>query len=59
MKKRKRKQRKEIIKLLRAIDDKLAEIINGQARLEAQLEQSGRLEEVPSEGGQSAHQLAA
>ena len=56
--KKKQKQRKRIIKLLRAIDDRLAEIINGQARLEALLDQSG-LEEVPSEEGRSAYQQAA
>ena len=48
---KKKRHRKRILKLLRSIDTKLGEIIDGQARLEALLEPGqSELEEVPNDG---------
>jgi hypothetical protein len=44
-----------IIKLLRSLDDKLGEVINGQARLEALLDQSA----LEPEGVRPVHLQAA
>ena len=47
---KKKRHRKRILKLLRSIDTKLGEIIDGQARLEALLEPGqSELEEVPND----------